>query len=240
MVLNEFELLSELEELEEEALAFDVPIGIPRFFVACTGCADRGCLPILRDAIGEAIRLATSAARKLETASRLAPGQRDPVATETARLFRAFFCHDPSRPIPWAGNEPSGLSVAKRFRAVARELGGGRRLFFVCLPTRKDCPDGASTCCRAEGHNARSVPGSSTVGLCAEFWEDQRLRGLPDMDRRAGTIIHEMLHLLFATATTGIRDQNPKRANAHCYKAFVLRVNGFGRDPMAVEGCGNC
>jgi hypothetical protein len=61
-----------------------------------------------------------------------------------------------------------------------------------------------------------------------------------------------MLHLLFAkhgvSATrtapeipaTGILDEGPKRANAHCYKAFVLRVNGFGRDPLAVDGCGKC
>jgi hypothetical protein len=261
-----FELLRELErEFEEESPELewdeipsrnerfvDDPIGRPIFDIACTGCADGGCHPVLRSAIVEAIRLAIGAARKLEVASSLGPSLRDKDAKETARLFRAFFCHDPSLPIVWAGNQASGLSVAKRLRSVAKELGGGRRILFLCLPTRSDCPRGDPTCCGVPEINARSVPGSNTVGLCEDFWADQRLPGLPDLDRRAGTIVHEMLHLLFAkhgiSATrttpeipaTGILDQGPKRANAHCYKAFVLRVNGFGRDPLAVEGCGPC
>jgi len=63
------------------------------------------------------------------------PGSRNKDAKETARLFRAFFCHDPSLLIPWAGG-PSGASVAVRFRAVADELDGGRRILFICRPTR--------------------------------------------------------------------------------------------------------
>jgi hypothetical protein len=213
------------------------PPGEPLFWVACTGCAERGCIPILRNTIIEAIRLAVNAADKLEAASR--PG-RNAEADKTARLFRAFFCHDPTTPISWAGGEPSGLSVARRLRLVARELGGGRRMIFVCLPTRPGCPDGDATCCGAGEINARSVPGTSTIGLCDGFWNEVRLPGLPNIDRRAGTIIHETLHLLFASATGGIRDRNPRRANAHCYKAFVLRANGFGGDPLAVAGCGLC
>jgi hypothetical protein len=75
--------------------------------------------------------------------------------------------------------------------------------------------------------------------LCPGFWANMHLPGLPDVDRRAGTIVHEMLHMLYASRTGGIRDEG-KRANAHCYKAFVLRVNGYGRDPIATDGCGGC
>jgi hypothetical protein len=75
-------------------------------------------------AIIQAIKLANTAASKLEAPTKIEPGKRDNDAKETARLFRAFFGHDPSKPISYAGNEASGVSVAKRFRAVAKELAG--------------------------------------------------------------------------------------------------------------------
>ena len=157
MSTTEFGLLGELEEeLEEEtlelepvlsrermpgqrfgdkewrALEFEEPK--PIFKVTCAACA--ACGPLLRDAIKEAIRLAKNAASKLDAAVKVAPGSRDknPEARETARLFRAFFCHDLLTPIPWANNAPSGANVAVRLRAVARRRADS--LFFVSAHAR--------------------------------------------------------------------------------------------------------
>ena len=84
----------------------------------CAPFADNQCRTVLRRATLDAIALANNAADKLSA---------DNPDPETTRLFRAFFGHDPSRPIPWADNQPSRLSVASRFRSCARELNGGRR-----------------------------------------------------------------------------------------------------------------
>ncbi|HTC48257.1 MAG TPA: hypothetical protein VK722_13105 [Candidatus Aquilonibacter sp.] len=215
---------------------------LPRVVVHCGGCAN--CESVVRSAVFEAIHLANAAAGKLEVASVLSSRERElpenQDAKETARLFRAFFCHDPSRKVPVPGNVLSGLNVARRLRSVAKELGGGRTIFFECLPALADCADGSPHCCGTGEENARSVPETSTIGLCPQFFTDLHRPGLPDVDRRAGTIIHESLHLFFASATGGILDNDPKRANAHCYKAFVLRVNRFGGDPLAVGMCGHC
>jgi hypothetical protein len=252
----EHELESELEELmsmlaesdleaEAEIFAPAGPTG-PIFDVACTGCAGGQCVPcqsglcvacpvhgggcrtVLRAAIIEAIKLARKAADKVDAATSVEPGKRGKDAKETARLFTFFFCHDPSLPIPWAGG-PSGITVAARLRAVAQELDGGRRILFECRP------DG--------GCNAFTVVGQhSTVFLCPPFWGNAGLRGLPEVDRRAATIIHEMLHNLFDvddfTRQNDPTQNTPRRFDAHCYEAFVLRVNGFGADPLDVQVCG--
>jgi hypothetical protein len=248
MVSTEFGFMGELEEeaLELEpvfgqrfswggrsSVEFEGPSHEAIFDVACAGCPVPNCRPIVRQAILEAIKLANSAANKVEVATKVEPSKRDKDAKETARLFRAFFCHDPSKPIPWAGNEASGISVAKRFRAVAKELGGGRRMRFVCLPTKTPCPDTDLTCCDPTS-NAWSLPGNSALRLCGPFWTDPHLPGLPVVDFRAA--IHEMLHVLFGEF---LGDQG-KRANAHCYEVFLLRANGFGGDPADVTACGLC
>ena len=77
----------------------------------CAPFADNQCRTVLRRATLDAIALANNAADKLSA---------DNPDPETTRLFRAFFGHDPSRPIPWADNQPSRLSVASRF-GVAHE-----------------------------------------------------------------------------------------------------------------------
>jgi len=261
--LLESDLESEAEMFAPAQIASRGPI----FDVACTGCTagqcaacpdgqcaacpvhGGGCRTVLRQAIIEAIKLARNAADKVDAAISVTRGSRNAGAKETARLFRAFFCHDPSDVISWAGG-PSGASVAQRFRAVARELDGGRRIHFICRPTRVPCADADETCCPA-GDVAFSMPllaaRGSTVFLCAPFWNEIHLPGLPNEDRRGGTILHEMLHMLFGHGPEsghhgihGILDADPKRANAHCYKAFALRVNGFGQDPVAGAGCGPC
>ena len=260
-------LLSENDLAAEAEMFSPAPTG-PIFDVACTGCADGQCVAcpdgscaacpthggrcrtVLFQAVVEAIKLARNAAAKIDAAISVPPASRGKDAQQTARLFRAFFCHDPSVLIPWAGG-PSGATVAARFRAVADELDGDRRILFICRPTRVPCPDTDETCCPPQdlAFTMPLQPGrASALFLCERFWNDaiQQQPGLPAVDNRAGTIIHEMLHMLFghgpesSQKIRGILDADPKRANAHCYNAFVLRVNGFGRDVVSNAGCGAC
>jgi len=241
--LNKLMRVLERSDLESEAEMYTPPATGPIFDVACTGCGGGQCVPcqsgqciacpvhggacrtVLFDAVVEAIKLARSAADKVDAAM-AAPA--DPVSKETTRLYRFFFCHDPLKFIPWAGG-PSGKTVSERLRKVARELDGGRRILFECRG------DG--------GCNAFTVPGNhSTVFLCPPFWDTQGLPGLPEVNRRAATIIHEMLHNLY-DLDDSTRFQKipltptPRRFDAHCYEAFLLRVNGYGSDQTDVTAC---
>lgn len=231
------------------ALEFEAPppgVAIPRTIhrlVCPAGCplgAAAQCVAVVRQAIFEAIKLAQNAADKLEAPTKIEPSKRDPkkdkVAIETARLFRAYFCHDPSRPVGWAGNESSGVTVAKRFRAVAKNLVGpeARRIVFLC-----------NFGAQCAGNVAFSNQGANpnVINLCATFWTPPPgMRGLSNAGFRGGTIIHEMLHILyfeffhhFGTFPTDPLEM--RRDNAHCYKAFALRVWGYGRDPNADDRC---
>jgi hypothetical protein len=244
--LNRLMTVLERSDLASEAEMFGTAGTAPVFDLACTGCAGGQCVPcasglcvacpihggacraVVLDAILEAIKLANNAANQVDAAVALPRETRGKAEKETARLYQFFFCHDPAKFIPWAGG-PSGATVSTRLRAVARELGGGRRLLFECRP------DG--------GCNAFTMPGvHSTVFLCPPFWTNQGLAGLPEVDRRAGTILHEMLHNLYdvddATRFNNAAQPTPRRFDAHCYEAFVLRANGFGADPTDVQQCG--
>jgi len=205
---------------EWESAIQEAPTSAPVFrFVfpppaGCPALTEAGYRGILRQAVIEAIRLANNAASKL-----------DAVSPETASLYRSFFCHDPSRPVPWAGNEASGSIVARRFRAVARELGGGRRIIFRCDPN-----------CGA-GTRGFSLAEPNGISLCAPFWNPPPQPGLPPEGFRAGVILHEMFHVLF---TMRHIDQDPKEKrtnNAHCLRAFALRAMGYGQDNLAIGGC---
>ncbi len=171
---------------------------------------------ILRQAVMEAIRLANNAASKLEA-----------VSPETASLYRFFFCHDPSRPVPWAGNEASGSIVARRFRAVARELGGGRRIVFRCDP---DCPAGTRGFSLSPGE-------PNVIGLCARFWNPPPQPGLPPEGFRAGVILHEMFHVLFTMGHLPDEPNEKRTNNAHCLRAFALRALGYGQDNLTIHKC---
>jgi hypothetical protein len=182
------------------------------------GCAPfpaNQCEAILRRAVLDAIALANNAARKL-TAARM--------DSETIRLFRFFFGHDPSRPVPWANNQESRVSVAKRFLSCARELGGGRRTLYRC-----GCAD-----CDPDT-NAITV-GVSAVCLCPNFWGASPQRGLSARFFRAGVILHEMLHQLYIEFL--LHDPNEhRRNNAHCYEAFAMRLAGHAADQSDVSQC---
>jgi lysine-specific metallo-endopeptidase family protein len=209
----------------------------PIFDVVCPNCPQgtvAQCRAAIRAAVVEAIRLATNAADRIDQALQVPPASRDANAQQTARFFLFFFGHDPSRPIEWAGNQESGVSVAARFRSVANELNGGRRITFHCEPTRPDCVLGDPTCCRPDV-NASFIPAvPNSVKLCAGFWNPPaNLRGLPGVNYRAAIIIHEMLHMLFED----LRDVGHGRARAACYEAFALRAAGFGADPFDVCQC---
>jgi hypothetical protein len=236
------------------ALEFEASPPEPRFLVECpAGCppvvAGR-CITVVRQAIIEAIKMANDAANKLEAATNLEISKRDKVkdkdAIETAGFFRSIFGHDPTRKVPWDDNKASGISVAKRFRAVANELGGGRRIVFRCvLDARANCAANDLTCCLPDDRAWTLQPlVPNVVHLCPPFWNPPAgLRGLPPENFRGGTIIHEMLHVLYwdffhhVPTSLGVPGER-RRNNAHCFKAFALLVNGYGRDPAATAGCG--
>jgi hypothetical protein len=212
----------------------------PVFEVECAGgcppIAAGDCRTIVRQAIVQAVKLANNAAARIEAATSLAPAARDEEAKETARLYKFFFGHDPTFPVPWAGNQASGISVAKRYRAVARELGGGRRMTFRCLPTTAACGSTDFTCCAAGDYawvKQDRIP--NVIHLCERFWNPPPgLPGLPPLAIRAGTLIHEMLHLLFEDF---LLHNPPGRPNAYCYDAFAMRIAGFGANRSDVDQC---
>jgi hypothetical protein len=206
----------------------------PQPCAECTLPTAAQCRTALHQAVVRAISLAINAADKVDSAISVAPAARDADARRTARFFRCFFGHDPSRPVPWAGNEASGVSVAKRFRAVAHELNGGRRFAFRCLPARAGCGDDL-TCCEP-GDNAWVVNANAvgdhpelrnTVHLCPPFWAATR-------DIRAGIILHEVLHILYRGL---LRDVDQGRIRNACYEAFTLRLAGIAPDPFDVCNC---
>lgn len=202
------------------------------------GCAPipaARCVAVLRQAISEAIKMALGAAKKLNDS--LKPGPRTTDASNTARLFRFFFGHDPRLPVAWAGGIPSGASIAGRYRSVATELGGGRQIVFRCGT--------AALCVTAVAVTRHCDPGivgtvePNVINLCGPFWASPGLPGLPPENFRGATILHEMLHILFCE---GFHDGGPppnqfRRNNSNCLEAFACRVNGFGADPSAVRLC---
>ena len=262
MYESEFELEAELEELmavlagsnlESEADMFAPPVPMPLFDVQCMNCEAGECVPCreppcvecpllvrkcrsaLTEAILKAIMLVQNAADKIEETIGVRREFRGQRAQETAETFKLTFCHDPLDIVPWAGG-PSGATVARRFRAVAHELDGARgqrRIRFVCRPTVAACQDGDHLCC-ADGDFARTIPGVSVINLCNEFWNQ-------DADHRAGIIIHEMLHMLYAledeTFFRTRRIPTPRRFDAYCYQAFVLWINDIPPDDYASAKC---
>jgi hypothetical protein len=231
-------------QLDESLNEFEMPpppgVAIPgtTHRLDCPGgCAPlpaARCVPLVRQAISEAINMAAGAANKLDAS--LKPGPRTPDANNTARLYRFFFGHDPTLPVDWAGGIPSGASIAGRYRAVARELGGGRQIVFRC--------GDAALCAGAVAvtrHCAGAIVEPNVINLCGTFWAPPAFRGLPPENFRGATVLHEMLHVLFCE---GFHDGGPppdqfRRNNASCLEAFACRVNGFGADPTAVTLCTN-
>ena len=202
---------------------FECPAGCPPFTAG-------QCRNVLRHAIRASINIASNAASKLEAASKLS-GRTSPRDDETVRLFRFFFGHDPSRPVPWAGNRESGLIVAQRFRKAAEALQSWGILY------RCGCP-GAGAEVRART-NAAIAP--NVINLCPRFWNPPPGLRLANRYFRAGVILHETLHLLYHEFFhhPGHPSGDPvrRRDEPHCYEAFALRVAGHAADPTDVTQC---
>jgi hypothetical protein len=248
-------------EAEAEMFAPPAPKG-PIFDLTCTGCKDGECIAcpdgqcagcpvhggecraILQNAIVEGIRLARNAANLVEATLKLAPAKRDEHARRTADIFNFFFCHDPLAFVPWAKG-PSGATVVRRLRAAANELAGGRRVRFVCRGVRNDCRqvNHADTTCCTPNDNAFTLPGlHSTIFLCPPFWADQNIDKLPELQRRAATIVHEMLHNLYDMEDSQFKTPpvpTPRRFDAHCYEGFILQLDNRGVDPADIDQCQN-
>lgn len=216
-------------------------LGVPVMDVQCPdppGCAPvgaAGCGAAIRAAVREAIRLATNAADKLEAAIAVPPASRGADAQRTASRFRRYFGHDPAHAITWAGNEESGVSVAKRFRAVANELNGGRRVIFHCRPTTAGCAATDVTCCAPLDNGWFHEDVRNTINLCDAFWNRPAdlPRGLSARSFRAGIIIHEMLHMLYRH----LRDAGHGRIRPACYEGFALHLAGIPPDQFDVCNC---
>jgi hypothetical protein len=187
---------------------FDCPPG-------CAPFPANQCEANLRRAILDAIAIANNAVRRLTAAQ---------VDEETKRMFRFFMGHDPSRRIPWANNEESRVSVAKRLRTVARELGGGRWTRYRC-----GCP-GSNP-----GVVARTIS-PIEVWLCPSFWGPSPQAGLSARFSRAGTILHEMLHQLYIEFVRHNANER-RRNNAHCYEALAMRLAGHAAERGSVTLC---
>lgn len=189
----------------------------------CHPVAAAQCRNVLRRAILDAINLANNAASKLEAR---------PVDAATVRHFRFFFGHDPSRPVPWAGNRPSGDIVAQRFRTVARQL-RTRGTLYLC-----GCP-GAGPGVNARTRRPYTL---NTVRLCARFWRLGQpgflAVGLDPKWVRAGIILHEMLHVYFGQFFRHHpHDPERRRDNAHCYEAFGLQVARHAPEQSDIKKC---
>jgi hypothetical protein len=203
------------------------PLGPPFRLDCAAGCpplAANRCRAVVRQSIVDAISLARNAATALEAT---------PPSPETIRLFRGFFGHDPSRPVPWAGNRPSGLTVAYRYRRCAEELAGGRRITYRCV----------TNCAATTNARTNAALDPSLIELCPRFFN--RPAGLPLGNQffRAGVVLHETLHLLFHQFFhhPGHPSGDPvrRRDNAHCYEAFALRLAGHAAEPGDVTACWN-
>ena len=187
-------------------------------FECPAGCAPfpaAQCNATLRQAILDAIAIANNAVRRLTAAQ---------VDNDTRRMFTFFLGHDPSRPVPWANNEQSRVTVAKRLLTVARELGGGRWTRYRC-----GCP--------GLGPEVRAWTVSPIeVRLCPRFWGVSPQAGLSARFFRAGVILHEMLHQLYIEFV--LHNPNERRRNnAHCYEALAMRLAGHAADQSDVRQC---
>jgi hypothetical protein len=179
----------------------------------------------LRQSLLDAIDLANSAAASLEASPR---------APMTIARFQALFGHQPTRPVPWAGNAQSGAIVARRFRIVAREL-RSRNTLYRCIEcgesTIPECPLDTPTIPCPRNAQVELPFTLNTIELCPRFWTQSAVW-------RAGIVLHEMLHLYlgrFFLHGPGGRER--RRDNAHCYEAFAIQIAGSAPDQCDICRC---
>lgn len=199
----------------------------PRFRFQCAGINDATVAARrlqLRRALEQGIRFANGAAAALEASPR---------SNATIQRFTALFGHPPTRPVPWANNEQSGATVAKRFRAVARHMATSN-ILFRCIDctesTDLECPLNNPT--MACPLNAQTlIPFSQNIiELCPRFWTQ-----IPNW--RAGIVLHEMLHHYFGLFFLHQGEPERRRDNAHCYEAFALQTANVVPDECDICRC---
>jgi hypothetical protein len=190
---------------------------------------DPACGAARRQRFDSALRLAVRLARAAGTA--LTPGGDETtvaaarrISPEARRLFIYFFGTTPEHKPSWAAPRTAAGLVGRRFKSVARELGGGRRITYTC--------GGATGTCA--GTRAITM-GKSAVTLCDDFWGPNR--SLADM---AGTLLHEGMHAVYwdlfdHSVAPGIAEC--RRDNARCFQGFALRLGGFGAADDIRSGC---
>lgn len=179
-----------------------------------------------------AMNILNRVSAQLEAASAVRDDSRSLDLKIMASRFKSYFGHDPFRPVDWANNRSSGAIVAQRLRSVSKELGGGRRLTFIC-----ECPGGSQSNAIT---NQAFEP--NVIRLCENFWGPLSGHGVSSlMVFQSGVIIHEMMHILYNSFFhhPGHESGDPERRrdNAHCYEAFVLRAAGYRPDQNDVHLC---
>ena len=177
----------------------------------------------VRRAIAIAIRIANTAAAKLESIEQKRKDNqpRSEEDKRVAKLFLFFFRHDPNHRISWAGNAPSGANVAYRLRKAAEAL-VKRGMHYRCA-----CPGAPAT------RRGQAAHRGVHIDLCNAFWNVPAGLRMDAETFRAGVILHEILHVVIEP----IDDAGPHRANDHCYEAFAMRAAGHAADPSDVRQC---
>jgi hypothetical protein len=122
-----------------------------------------------------------------------------------------------------AGFRDSGALTAHRFRRAAEELNGGRVLDFRCMahPTAN----------AGVPHLVGGRPNRTQIWLFPQYWTQRR-------EHRAGTLVHEMLHLYYLHLIVDPNTALARRINAHCYEWLVLRLNNVTPNPVDFTACG--
>lgn len=99
---------------------------------------------------------------------------------------------------------------------------GRRRVTFGGCTDRCAADDLAISCAPTDGR---------TLVVCPAFWSDPLMGSV---DQRAGTIIHEGVHMRFNVERHGHANANQRGRNAECYEAFVADLYGFDAE---VDDC---
>jgi hypothetical protein len=169
----------------------------------------------LQGDVALAVRLALAAADRLEAVPRDA---------RTACLYRVVLGHAPEHEVASARHfADSGALTAYRFRRVADAL-ARRRVRFRCRSQPAEHPLRNAAVPRFIA-GARNT---NVIWLYPRYWS--RTRPI-----RAGTLIHETLHLCCSLHDHGTALR--RSGNAHCYEWLALGLSGRPADQSDLCAC---